>query len=201
MVHHLNKSDMSIWGKFSNAISLGNNKVLQNSLGKWKEMSTVDWLDHWDFFLSKGKQFLHHRQSDNKWHRHLQRPNSHRTYHAPYMEIHDIPDVDLDRVSIKGYATFFAVVASSIQTVVALPHTPIGHAFGDINMTVPKIDWLMRYVSSSYLTDRLWVDILEGRAYAVSDGSYFPTKKRRMCMDHCNKRWFSVDYTRRVNTG
>ena len=59
---------------------------------------------------------------------------------------------------------------------VTINPTPIVHTFGDIDLTTPKIDWFMKFLSSSYHTDRLWTLLLEGKAYAVSDGSYFRIK-------------------------
>ena len=39
----------------------------------------------------------------------------------------------------------------------------------------------MKYISSSSETDRLWNNIVEGKAYAVSNGSYFPTTSTCAC--------------------
>ena len=140
-----------------------------------------NWIDNWDYFMTKDKQFLYHRQENNIWHRHLQKPHSHRNYYILYMVLNDPPDDELDRVSIKQYATAITLVASSVKTETEVIQPQIGHVFGEISITVPKIDWFMRHISSSYTTDRLWNNILEGKAYAVSDGSYFPTTSTGAC--------------------
>ena len=121
MRHHLTPLDESIWRNFLNTISLGTNKILPTPLGKWREIPIADWLDSWDFFLTEDKQFLYHEQTDNKWHRYLQKTNSHRTYYIPYMELNEIPEEDLDRVSIKKYANSISVVSTSKKTIAATP--------------------------------------------------------------------------------
>ena len=39
----------------------------------------------------------------------------------------------------------------------------------------------MNYISSSTTTHNLWNDILKGKSYAVSDGSFFPTSRTGAC--------------------
>ena len=97
------------------------------------------------------------------------------------MAMDDIPEGDLDRASIKRYASSIFVVSTSHKTATVESHPRIAHTFGDIELTTPKIDWFMRHLKSSYYTNQLWADLLDGKAYAVSDGSYFPTRKTGAC--------------------
>ena len=85
------------------------------------------------------------------------------------MQMDDIPEEDLDRVSIKKYANSISVVSTSKKTVIVAPQSHITHTFGDIDLATPKRDWFMRHLKSSFHTDRLRAAILEGKAYAVSN--------------------------------
>ena len=131
--------------------------------------------------MTNDKEFLYHRQENNNWRRHLQKPNSHRSYYITYLELEGVPLVELDRASISRHRNSLAVISISKQAAVSTTPIPIVHTFGDIDLTTLKVDWFMKFLSSSYRTDKLWTYLLDGKAYAVSDGSYFPCKQIGVC--------------------
>ena len=105
--------------------------------------------------MTNDKEFLYHRQENNNWRRHLQKPNSHRPYYITYLELEGVPLVELDRASISRHRNSLAVISISKQAAVSTTSIPIVHTFGDIDLTTPKVDWFMKFLSSSYRTDKI----------------------------------------------
>ena len=95
----------------------------------------------------------------------------------------NIPCCTLLRASITKTVTVILVTSTAAKPsdMPTLPPTPTVHTFHSINLMTPKVDWFMNHLSSSHHTDRLWANLLNGTAYAVSDGSYFPNSKTGAC--------------------
>ena len=178
--HFIKPHDISLWRRFLRQIFKGQQYSLERPLGAWESMTDTQWIDSWDFFLSGDKEFLYHR-ANKRWHRHIKRQNTHKSYHIEFLDLDDIPRHDLSRASVKSSAHNLLVTSLSHKPHI-LPHPDtIAHTFGHIKLLKPKIDWFMHYISSSHQTNRLWNEILEGRAYAVSDGSFFPSSQTGAC--------------------
>ena len=67
------------------------------------------------------------------------------------------------------------VIASSAKILDIDNSGTVAFTFDNIEVCKPRIGWFVNYVTTSDSTDNLWNEILDDKAYAVSDGSYFPT--------------------------
>ena len=179
--HYTNKMDIALWRKFLRKVFNGANESLINPMGPWINMTFDTWIDCWDYFISQDKEFIYHRITDKLWHRHIRRPYSHRSYHTQYLQLDDIPSSDLYRASIRKTSISLVVTAISQKPDIPPALDNIAYSFGNIKLMVPRIDWFMRYITASPSTDKLWTEILESRAYAVSDGSYYRTSQTGAC--------------------
>ena len=144
-------------------------------------MSSENWVDNWDYFQTQNKEFLYHHIGDKLWHRHLQRPYSHRAYYTQYLELEEVPQQDLSRVTITITPVSLIVTATCSQSIQIEDPNPVAFTFGNINIHKPRNDWFMNFITASNTTDKLWNEILESKAYAVSDGSYYPTYQTGAC--------------------
>ena len=73
------------------------------------------------------------------------------------------------------------VTATSRQSTQIEELDSVAFTFGNINIHKPCIDWFMNYTTATNTTDKLLDEILGSKAYAVSDGSYFPTSQTGAC--------------------
>ena len=178
--HHISGQDIALWRKFLTQIYHGTQHSLEQPLGAWHVMPNTQWRDNWDYFLTLDKEFLYHRVK-SRWHRHLKRQHTHRSYHKRYLDLDDIPTHNIYRATVKPSANILVVTSFAHKPDTSLPPEPPSHKFGNIKLVKPKIDWFMNYVSSSPTTHNLWNDIIQGQAYAVSDGSFFPTSRTGAC--------------------
>ena len=169
-----------MWRKFLRKVFKGPQTSLDQPLGPWKPMIDASWTGNWDYFMTLEKEFLYHRVK-SRWQRHLKRQYSHKSYHVEYLDLDDIPTQNIYRVSIKTSATCLLVTSLTQKPDIPTPPDTIAHTFGKINLLKPKIDWFMNYISSSPNTDNLWRELLMGKAYAVSDSSYFPISQTGAC--------------------
>ena len=144
-------------------------------------MTSDYWVDNWDYFQTENKEFLYHRIGDNLWHRHIQRPFSHRAYNIQYLELREITSQDLRRVTVLETPVSLMVTATCRQSAHIEKNVPIAFTFGNIKILKPRNDWFTNYVTATDTTDNLWMEILEDKAYAVSDGSFFPTSQTGAC--------------------
>ena len=178
--HHITSQDITLWRKFLNIVYQGPQHTLEQPLGIWTSMPETQWIDNWDFFLTLDKEFLYHRVN-SRWHRHLKRQYTHKSYHKRYLDLDTIPTHNIYRASVQSSANTLIVTSFSHKSNILPPSETPTHSFGSIKLVKPKIDWFMNYVSSSTTTHNLWNEILQGQAYAVSDGSFFPTSRTGAC--------------------
>ena len=179
--HFISSQDVARWRRFLKHVFGGVNSSLTKSLGKWIDMSSENWVDNWDYFQTQNKEFLYHHIGDKLWHRHLQRPYSHRAYYTQYLELEEVPQQDLSRVTITITPVSLIVTATCSQSIQIEDPNPVAFTFGNINIHKPRNDWFMNFITASNTTDKLWNEILESKAYAVSDGSYYPTYQTGAC--------------------
>ena len=132
------------------------------------------------FFLTLDKEFLYHRVN-SKCHRHLKRQHTHKSYHQECLDLDNLPTHNISRASVKLSADNLVVTSFSNKVATTSMIDTATHSFGPIKLVKPKIDWFMHSISSSSNTTNLWNDILQGQAYAVSDGSLFPASKAGAC--------------------
>ena len=178
--HFVTPKDVTMWRKFLRKVFNQPQFSLEKRLGPWNSMTNSSWINSWDYFLPPDKEFIYQRVN-TKWHRHLKKPFSHKSYHIEYLELDEMPMDVIFRASVKTSATCLLVTSySQPPNTSALPE-PIAHTFGPITLRRPKINWFMHDLSSSHSTINLWREILTGKAYAVSDGSYFPTTQTGAC--------------------
>ena len=179
--HFISREDIARWRKFLKYIFEGDNGSLINPLGEWIDMTSDYWVDNWDYFQTENKEFLYHRIGDNLWHRHIQRPFSHRAYNIQYLELREITSQDLRRVTVLETPVSLMVTATCRQSAHIEEDVPIAFTFGNIKILKPRNDWFTNYVTATDTTDNLWMEILEDKAFAVSDGSFFPTSHTGAC--------------------
>ena len=56
--HHTTRYDMSKWRNLMRKIFSVNSLFLPSTLGTWIPMSQEQWVENWDYFVTKYKQFL-----------------------------------------------------------------------------------------------------------------------------------------------
>ena len=178
--HHITRQDTTLWRKFLTQIFQGPQYSLEHPLGAWHPMPDSQWIDNWDYFLTSDREFLYHRVK-SRWHRHLKRQHTHRSYHKRYLNLDELPTHNIYRATVKASPHTLVVTSLSHKPNISPPTELPSHTFGPIKLNKPKIDWFMNYISSSTTTHNLWNDILKGKAYAVSDGSFFPTSRTGAC--------------------
>ena len=178
--HHVSQLDITTWRKFLKLIFDQPQNTLQQPLGPWIDMTDKKWIDNWDFFLTSDKEFLYHKVN-LRWHRHLKRQHSHKSYHREYLNLDILPTQNVLRASVKISAGNIVVTSVSKKFGNIAQNNKVAYSYGPIKLIKPKIDWFMNSISSSATTNNLWNELLQGRAYAVSDGSYFPTSKTGAC--------------------
>ena len=178
--HRVTPLDISTWRRFLRLVFTRPQLSLERPLGPWISMKTTSWISNWDYFLSQDKQFLYHRVK-SRWHRHLKRQFTHRLYNTEYLELETLPTNNVLRTTIKHTNASLTSTSCSQKPDLPMPSNIITLSFGQISLRKPRIDWFMKFISSSSTTTNLWRDILEGQAYAVSDGSYFPSAQTGAC--------------------
>ena len=178
--HHITSQDISTWRKFLKLVFAQPQSSLNQPLGAWNSMTNEQWIDNWDFFLTLDKEFLYHRVN-SRWHRHLKRQHSHKSYHQEYLDLDILPTHNIFRASVRLSADNLVVTSFSPKITTASIADTATHSFGPIQLIKPKIDWFLHSMSSSSNTTNLWNEILQGQAYAVSDGSFFPDSRTGAC--------------------
>jgi len=178
--HTVSKADYTTWRKFMKYVFRSIPNSLPTPLGSWRQMSTNDWTDNWDFFVTENRDFLYHKSRAKVWRRHLQRYNSHRAYFSQYLEV-DQPTQDLLRVNVESSGDRITVISVSHRSLVLPPPPPQVLKFGAIRIRKPEISWFAKSISSSRHTNHLLLHILKGSAFAISDGSFFPISQTGSC--------------------
>ena len=171
--HHVYKSDYTIWRKLLNFIFSNGSHSLYQPLGHWTILSYTEWTESWDYFVTPDRQFVYQQIGPSSWKRHLQKSHSHHSYYHEYLHTMDNPSTTLLRATVSLDNNSIRVISSSEYT----PFNPPNQdtiTFDAISITKPSIDWFFHHLSSSPTTTQLLHHLLEGSAYAVSDGSFFP---------------------------
>ena len=179
--HKISQTDYTVWRKFMKHIFRCNNASLPAPLGSWVQMDTKEWVDNWDFFVPLDRQFLYHKTCNNQWRRHLQHSNSHRAYNLQYLDIDPPPLHNLIRVNTLIKADKLMIITVSRRGLIMSPPRPQMLKFGAVRVKKPQLNWFTKHISSSRHTNHLLTHILQGSAYAISDGSFFPNTKTGSC--------------------
>ena len=178
--HHVNAKDISIWRKLLNYIFPLETKSLPIPLGNWNTMTTEQWLNSWDFFITPNKEFLYQNHGNSIWSRFLLIPNSHRSYYTQPYNLHIAPSDVLERATVSLHNNRFIVASSSPPHTTSISTAP-SLQFDKITLQQPKIKRFMNHLISTPITASLLYHILHGSAVGVSDGSYYPDTNVGAC--------------------
>jgi len=170
--HHVSASDYTTWSKAMEFVFSGPNQTLLTPLGDWLVETDLEWLSEWDWFLSVDRECLYFRDSDTEWYRYERRGRSYRSFLHESTLLTAAPIAELVRATVTWDASAIIVESRSRPRTYRTP-SPNTITMAGKTLLAPSIPWITDYLETSPSIDVLLQDILDGKAVAVCDGSYF----------------------------
>jgi hypothetical protein len=170
--HHVSASDYTTWSKAMEFVFAGPNQTLLTPLGDWLVETDLEWLSEWDWFLSVDRDLLYFRDSDTEWYRYERRGRSHRAYLHESTLLPAAPLTELVRTTVTWDAYSIIVESRSRPRTYRTP-PPNSITMAGKTLLAPSIPWITDHFATSPSIDALLQDIVDGKAVAVCDGSYF----------------------------
>lgn len=169
--HHVSSTDFTSWRKFLRSYFIGNMIALPHRLLRWSYSHTSPHC-YWYWFLSTDRTFLYHRWSDNVWHRHVIRDNSHYMYHRASLDVPPPTQLTLLPCSVHFNATTIKILSISVHSY--LPSSTTDFEWADMIPYGNTVHYpFLKNISHSNSTNLLHHHIMNGTSVAASDGSYF----------------------------
>lgn len=145
-------------------------------LGQWIKHTTKDWLDNWDWFIHQDSRKLYHQTKYHTWEGHTLQRYRHHAYNIDGEGCTIAMDIEYRRVTTSSL--FDRIRIKDLTPRVTIGGERNSYIILDaIYMINPKLDWFNSHLSCSVSTSNLRRDIISGKAFAISDGSYYPMEE------------------------
>ena len=170
--HHVTKSDYSRWRKFVKIIYSADSLQLPTKLKNWT-ISTSVLLQSWDWFTTTDREFLFHRAND-KWHRHLLKPTTHRSYYTDHLTFPSPPSITLLPATIKTKNNSIDLLNYFPSRHISSTNEPT-ITIGPFTFKANCQQCFFTNISHSDNLHSLYNHVIDGTALAVSDGTFYPS--------------------------